>query len=756
MLEREQILLRTLLQELGDVFQRTGLPGICTLPLPEAFQDNDTFSPSLSPAPTERVERLRPIFTTLTGAVSQQTPPGYSVFANRYPLKPLSFTSEHVMPQSEEAMSGYLREDYRQIWQGFFEEMQALQQRAKHFHSYFFTLYFLIKKYFSRVPSQQNADISLFDAARVATAVADCRYQYHAVKRGKQTLQSPPPTHEMLSSEEEHEVLLIEGRVSGIQKFFDTLATSQQNHLHLTKRVRGRSFYLHLLTETLAEYLMTQLDLTMAHQVWCIGGHFLLIAPHIPAVTYHVKSCLHDIQEFIFRKFQGDLTVILDYLPLSMKALHEQIGSMRQELHMRLERENTRPLSSILQEQACWQFPPGDSDKRDTSDSFVEQQHVEYEQLGARLPRLNQGDGRLVKKTKAATDVWKEPPLVEFPIGNKLHIGWDINPSEYAQTDTIYLVNNLDEKFWGGSSTKYGFKLLATHVDTYTSPEADRANIARPVGRQNLPTAHVHSDDLKHVADMVGHETGEYLGVLWMDIDYLDAVFGAGLPRSKCSLSRIAALSTDLEFFIHGYINTICHTEFRKNTAIMHAGDDDVCIVGAWDTLVDLACRIYQDFRHFTCHMLNISGGLFLCKTHYPINCAMEHARYLLERLGKENLTGACHLNGTTTTRGAFTIFHQRLDWDDFLILRETGERLIDAIIQGNVSRQSVRTLLKLHRTWERDRHLNTARLFYIVARTIQNRTCRNLMLSQQKHLENSSYLPALISYVMLKTRHTP
>jgi hypothetical protein len=75
--------------------------------------------------------------------------------------------------------------------------------------------------------------------------------------------------------------------------------------------------------------------------------------------------------------------------------------------------------------------------------------------------------------------------------------------------------------------------------------------------------------------------------------------------------------------------------------------------------------------------------------------------------------------------------------------------------MDGEVPRHSLNTLLKLHRTWERYRHLNTARLFYLAARAIQQRAPYTLMLNQHQHLSHSSYIPALVRYTALKTRQT-
>ena len=177
-------------------------------------------------------------------------------------------------------------------------------------------------------------------------------------------------------------------------------------------------------------------------------------------------------------------------------------------------------------------------------------------------------------------------------------------------------------------------------------------------------------------------------------------------------------------------------------------------MVGAWDQLVNLACRIRKDFHTFTCGQLHLSGGLFLCKGKYPINRAAEQAKYLLEDLAKKNIHNETDLKGNICSRDAFALFNHRLSWNDFIPLRETSESLITAINNRDVPRRSLYKLLHLHYTWKMYRQLNVARAFYIIVRTIRNRGYRRLVLNQHQHLANSSYLPVLVGYTTVKTRH--
>ena len=745
MLEREAVLLRTLLRDLGVVFQRTGLPGPCNIPLPKPFQEALCFPDELPPLPAERLTRLIPITGSLC---SEQSMHHHSGISFRYPLNPLSVNFAELMPKNEETIKGYLRDDYRQIWQQFIEEIQQLQEQT-HFDAYFFTLYFLLKKYFSRVPSAETPDISLFDYARTTTAIEICRYDY-------QQEHASPEQKGAATHDEKKELLLIEGDIPESQQFLFTMACPQHEGARLVKRLRGRSLYVLLLAETLVEYLLKQLDLTIVQQLWCTGGRFLILAPNTPSVTYHLKSCYHDINDFLFRKFRGDLALVMGSLAVSEQMLYTRMNTVRMELRNILEREETRKLCSVLQTQDSLQFEAHPSEEGgDAYDFYTEQLYKEQEQLGQRMTRLNQGDGRLVKKVKTATESWHQTPLVAFEIGKSYHIAWDINPTDYRQADTVYLINNIDDKFWGGGETKYGFKFMATHVDVYNQAEAKAVNEA--IARQGERNSHdwVNPEDMKGFPELAATSVGGFLGVLWMNVDHPGAIFGTSVASSTHGLARMAALKGDIEFFLTGYVNHLCRTEFKKNTSITYAGGDDLCIVGVWDEVLNLACRIREDFVTFTCRNpdVRLSGGLMVCRGIYPISRAAEQAKYFLDDLSKENILGERDLKGNNTSGDTFAIFHHRLPWRDFLSLRKVGDQLVEAIAKQAISRIVLNKLLDLHQTWETSRQLNTARMYYLTVRTIQDKLCRDLLLGQHRYLENTSYIPILVKYVALKTR---
>lgn len=122
--------------------------------------------------------------------------------------------------------------------------------------------------------------------------------------------------------------------------------------------------------------------------------------------------------------------------------------------------------------------------------------------------------------------------------------------------------------------------------------------------------------------EMCDNEGFSRLGVLRMDVDNLGSIFQGGIPETKASLSRFAALSRSFDYFFSGYLNVIC-AEYERDARsfIVYSGGDDVFIVGSWDTTIDIAHQIQDDFHRYTCFnpAFSISGGIAILGAKFPI-----------------------------------------------------------------------------------------------------------------------------------------
>ena len=67
--------------------------------------------------------------------------------------------------------------------------------------------------------------------------------------------------------------MLVGGDISGVQNFIYTITARGA-----APTLRGRSFYLQIVTEALARYLLRRLDLPVTNLIYAGGGSFFLLA----------------------------------------------------------------------------------------------------------------------------------------------------------------------------------------------------------------------------------------------------------------------------------------------------------------------------------------------------------------------------------------------------------------------------------------------------------------------------------------------
>jgi CRISPR-associated protein Csm1 len=160
--------------------------------------------------------------------------------------------------------------------------------------------------------------------------------------------------------------------------------------------------------------------------------------------------------------------------------------------------------------------------------------------------------------------------------------------------------------------------------------------------------------DFEEIAQL--SEGAKYLGVLKMDVDYLGLLFGLGIDSP--TISRIATLSNNLDLFFGAYLNKICEeltqpeNRVRSIFYIVYSGGDDLLIIGPWDKTIELASKIYQEFREYTSNNPNItlSGGIVFVKPHFPV-------QRFVQLVGEELEKAKCQ------QRDKITLFDETVDW---------------------------------------------------------------------------------------------
>ena len=105
--------------------------------------------------------------------------------------------------------------------------------------------------------------------------------------------------------------MLLKGDISGIQSFLYQILSDGA-----ARQLRGRSFYLQLLTEAIAHWVLRQLGLPIVNLILASGGHFYILAPYTKA-SEKLEKLQRKISEKLWTLHQSDLSFILAGTPVT-------------------------------------------------------------------------------------------------------------------------------------------------------------------------------------------------------------------------------------------------------------------------------------------------------------------------------------------------------------------------------------------------------------------------------------------------------
>lgn len=574
-------------------------------------------------------------------------------------------------------------------WKAFLADVQKLPDISK--KALIETFQTLMEKHTSRVASagyKTVPDISLYDHSRSVAAFASCQ--------GGAGHNAEKP------------FLAIQGDVSGIQQFIYKLAAPDEGGTKRTaKRLRGRSFYVWLLTETVATLYLQRLQLYRTNLIFSSGGHFLLLAPNTENNRQVCTELEKEVNKWLYKSLKGDLGMVTTTEAFDsgeVKDFSELISRMGRKVAL----EKRRKFRSVLDAQFFEpkKSEPGKKDscpvcqadfqKRTESICPMCSSHVELGQQIVSAKWLVRLEGQ------APAGKWLDD-FAEFGTYWALSEGEDelyglLNKLDPAAVSHVVVYRLNDANFLGnklvklvedkGLSTTFGYRFLGNYAPQDSEGPKDFEELAK-----------------------MDSEKYPLLGIVRMDVDSLGLVFQIGLGDRK-SLSRLSTLSREMDLFFQGYINKLAR---EHGMYVTYSGGDDLFMVGSWVNALSFAQAVRKDFKQFCCDNpnLSISGGIYLCKEHFPINRAAELCATAEEEAKQHDGKNAVHAFGLT------------VDWQRFEKLMNFGKEMYALCEDKELPRSLVHHLIALdQRCRAGDGKIDNAkfiqgqmRLKYLVAR---------------------------------------
>jgi CRISPR-associated protein Csm1 len=569
-----------------------------------------------------------------------------------YAVQALDWESEFLLPTPSPAPPG--ENPYERFWKAFQQEWRAFTDNRTYAEDDFRTILALLEKYTSFIPSATSweeedertvPDVSLYDHLRVTAAIAACIDKQLSPDALEQAWAN-------LHDYREPILLLVKGDLSGIQDF-----------LYLTGRggvasgLKGRSAFLQLLTEAIAEFVLRELQLPPVCLLLASGGHFYLLAPYAQAET--LEALRTTISRKLLQAFQGDLRVLLEWVPLTTAdllnssdisakwgGLTARIGQRKQKLWAELPDSDLQRLFTPAQRatdaeslcQVCYGVYVGGR-----IDDGVRKcgRCLSFEELGRRMRRPVALVIQQVNPTDPPQNAKWDDALKAF--GWQVHIVEEGQPPPNVPPPAIHM-----------SFTPNGF--IPAHRREGWS------YVFRPLATATPAPIEHRLPDFEEIAE---NSTGApWLGVLRMDVDSLGRLFAQGL-QPKATLSRMATLSRTVRLFFEGYVAHLCEAYAqRQQLYLLYAGGDDLFVVGAWSVLPELARKIRGAFRQLVgADHVTLSAGIAINHPSTPLYQLAETARAALDEQAKEH---RWYPNGQARKKDAISFLQTPMGWGEF------------------------------------------------------------------------------------------
>lgn len=575
---------------------------------------------------------------------------------------------------------------HAELFNSFIEELKYLPDG--NLESYIDSLLFLYEKYLCYVTSagyNNVPDISLYDHNKTVAALASCYSD---------------------TEDKEKPFLIIAADISGIQNFIYAENNIDGIDVGLkAKRLRGKSFFLSLLTDAFSNYLLRVFNVSRANLLINGGGHFIIIVPNSDYNRNLFAEERNKIQLWFFKTFHGELNLILEKLEADddlykkYPAWHDKIS------HLLLQGKKRKSIDILDKVFAL------DLDKSDYSafktelngeereeyktlnnyEKYLYMQNRLFENIGFNLPYADY----ILEVTSSSIENIRNAekkivPFEEFHtfyifIKNDASLISFLNDNKNSQFDFLRIMRINEPSF---DYRALGFNILKS----ISYPVSVGFKLIGKVTAKNEDEGNLEFKDLavlnNEAVNEAGNEKGEtdkkeldypLLAILRMDVDNLGSIFSIGLKRedenkSVDSLARIVNLSRDMNLFFLGHLNTIAE---KWGIYITYSGGDDLFVVGSWINILNFSLEAKKEFSRFACYNpdVTISGGIYLCKPNYPIGKSAKFAGEK-EKLAKEK----------SKDKNCISVFGEEISWTNFEVLHNYGKELDKLVESDNMN----------------------------------------------------------------------
>ncbi len=491
-------------------------------------------------------------------------------------------------------------------------------------------------------PGATDSDVALYDYTRVQAALAVCLADQ--------------------SAEASAVGLLIGGDVSGVQDWLYTIGSEGA-----AKSLRGRSVYLQLLSEIIAQWLLDRLELPSCNLLYAGGGNFYILAPLSAAAQLDLLQV--ELTQRILKMHDGALYVALGHTVMARSELELQaVGEVWGRINVTMSERKRRRFAELTDDEMVKTIGCALAGTGKLEDSC----RICRRPIGpGEKPKLNENQERACQLCSSFEDLGNQLPNADFLVVSRLLMAtraeavldWSAGFGQFGYDVQFVWQDRQGCGAWQAPTSElvriYFWKQEMSTLNAFPGSPAPATSVwlYRPLA-QAVPMC----GGRVATFDQLESEGIQRWGVLRMDVDKLGTIFQQGVQLA--SLSRVVGLSGMLRLFFEGYVPQLAD-EFnhkkQRRIYLMYAGGDDLFVVGGWSYLPDLAWKIHEALRDFAAgnDQITISAGIALALSErYPIYQAARDAGEAEEMAKREG-------------RNRIAFLGQAVEWEQFITVRK-------------------------------------------------------------------------------------
>ncbi|RLB80618.1 MAG: type III-A CRISPR-associated protein Cas10/Csm1 [Deltaproteobacteria bacterium] len=640
--------------------------------------------------------RLLPIFEQIMHEKEKDAETSVS-YSYCYPLKEIS--PKYIFPERKEYLHPVDNEvataEYKKLFDGFVRSLKKLLHKEENLALWFEHFESLMMVYTSSIPSARAGnvipDISLYDHSKTTAALAVAIYLYHK--------QTDSLTVKAIKDYSDKKFLIISGDFYGIQDFI--FCEGGDVRKHRAKMLRGRSFAISLFSELAADMLCRKIGIPSISIVLNAAGKFTIIAPNTPEAKNVICTVENKVNDWLMEISYGESTMgIATFEATANDFVKGRFIEMWDDLAQVMEKKK-------LQKIDLEQYGGTVRGYLDSFDNTLEHPLCPY--CGKRPSSPVAENNRYLAESISSCKICRDHIFLGENLVKKVRLAVtakeaDIKDSDKKLLEPIFdfyqatfapMTRMMKEmarsgqllKYWDISISEDGtvakditVRFLNGYVPKYTKEDLQDDRLLEGAKSEKKKLARIEHMEVgtpktfEHIANkgLIARESREgfrgieALGVLKADVDNLGLLMSCGLKRERLTLSRMATLSRQMNWYFAIYLPHLLKTDTRfKDVYTVFAGGDDLFLIGPWNRIIELAEVLHYSFADYVCHnkQIHFSAGISLHKPNIPLDNLAESAESALERSKGEG-------------RDSITLFGETAKWPEFMDLLKIKEEI--------------------------------------------------------------------------------